>query len=509
MTRVVTEAVVDGDRLDDILRPRDGFVLEAAGDGGEYTGEYTAVEGPVSHYRRRVHVTPQDDGQVRVRQEVEFRLAIPYFWWLFVHGSRRLLGRLGPTPMPWWAPPDRVDRQAAEAIGGICLLSMVAGYMGTILTQTITFAAEEFGTGQGAQGVALAVVRADFLITIALVGLADRRGRRAVLLATVTIACVLTATGALAPSLAWLAGSQVVARGFVTAAGIVIAIIAVEEMPAGSRAYAVSLLTLAAAGGAGLCVMLLRLCDLAPWGWRLLYVVPLLGIPVVRHVGRALPESRRFRAPHAEAGVAGHGNRLWLLAVSAFLLAMFVTPASQFQNEYLRTERGYTGATISLFTILTGTPGFIGIVAGGRLAEHGRRLVGAVAIVVGVGSTLLVYLATGWPIWAWSLLGSIVGAAAVPALGVYGPELFPTGLRGKANGLISGAGRVGSVIGLVAVGWFADRTGRLSSGLSVLALGPALLAVLVLVAYPETAHRELEDLNPEDAPPPPPLASGP
>lgn len=505
MTRVVTEAVVDGDRLDDILRPRDGFVLEAAVGGGEYD----SVEGPVSHYRRRVGVTPHDDGRVHVRQEVEFGLAIPYFFWLFVRPARRLLGRLGATPMPWWAPPDRVDRQAAEAIGGICLLSMVAGYMGTILTQTITFAAEEFGTGQGAQGVALAVVRADFLITVALVALADRRGRRAVLLATATVACVMTATGALAPSLAWLAGSQVVARGFVTAAGIVIAIIAVEEMPAGSRAYAVSLLTLAAAGGAGLCVMLLRLCDLAPWGWRLLYVVPLLGIPVVRHVGRALPESRRFRAPHAEAGVAGHGNRLWLLAVSAFLLAMFVTPASQFQNEYLRTERGYTGATISLFTILTGTPGFIGIVAGGRLAEHGRRLVGAVAIVVGVGSTLLVYLATGWPIWAWSLLGSIVGAAAVPALGVYGPELFPTGLRGKANGLISGAGRVGSVIGLVAVGWFADRTGRLSSGLSVLALGPALLALLVLVAYPETAHRELEDLNPEDAPPPPPLRSGP
>lgn len=505
MSRVVTEAVVERSGLDDVLRPRDGFVKEAArGDG-----RYDAVDGPVSSYERRVTVTDHGDGRAHVRQEVEFRLAIPYFGWLFVHASRRLLGRLGPGSMPWWAPPDRVDAHTATTIGGICLLSWVAGYMGTILTQTITFAAEEFGSGQGAQGVALAAVRADFLITVALVGLADKRGRRAVLLGTAIVACVLTATGALAPSLAWLAGSQVLARGFVTAAGIVIAIVAVEEMPAGSRAYAVSLLALAAAGGAGMCVMLLRLCDVAPWGWRLLYLVPLLGVPVVRHVGRGLPESRRFRAPHAQAGVSGHGNRLWLLAVSAFLLAVFVTPASQFQNEYLRTERGYTGGTISLFTILTGTPGFIGIVAGGRLAEHGRRLVGAVAIVVGVGSTLLVYLSTGWPIWAWSLLGSILGAAAVPALGVYGPELFPTGLRGKANGLISGAGRVGSVIGLVAVGWFADRTGRLSSGLSVLALGPALLALLVLVAYPETAHRELEDLNPEDAPPPPPLASGP
>jgi hypothetical protein len=35
----------------------------------------------------------------------------------------------------------------------------------------------------------------------------------------------------------------------------------------------------------------------------------------------------------------------------------------------------------------------------------------------------------------------------------------------------------------------------------VLAIGPALLVVLVLTSYPETAHRELEELNPEDVPP--------
>jgi hypothetical protein len=32
-----------------------------------------------------------------------------------------------------------------------------------------------------------------------------------------------------------------------------------------------------------------------------------------------------------------------------------------------------------------------------------------------------------------------------------------------------------------------------------LALGPLLVAALVLIAYPETARRELEELNPEDA----------
>ena len=496
MSRVVTEAVVSAEERDRILRPRQGFVAE------EQTSddEYAAVDGPVEDYRRTVEIEPTDGGRFRVRQVVEYRLPIPYFGIVFAFGYRHRLGRLAePRTVPWWAPPQRVDPRAAVVLGVLCALSWVTGYMGTILTQTITFAADEFGSGKGAQGVALAVVRADVVLTVALVALADRRGRRSVLLVTTVVACALTATGAVVPSLGWLAASQVVTRGFVTAAGIVIVIVAAEEMPAGARAYALSLLTLAAAGGAGNCVLLLRLCDVAPWGWRLLFLVPVVAVPLVLHAGRRLPESRRFRAPHADVGVSGHGRRLWLLAVSAFLLNLFVTPASQFQNEYLRTERGFSAGRISLFTVLTATPGFIGVVAGGRLAEHGRRLVGAVAVVAGVGGTVLVYLTTGWPLWAWSVVASIVGAATVPALGVYGPELFPTSLRGRANGLITGLGRVGSVVGLLVAGWVGDAVGRLGPALALLAASPVVLAVLVLVAYPETAHRELEDLNPEDA----------
>jgi MFS family permease len=496
VTRIVAEAVVDAETAARILRPRTGFVLEATVDDGVFE----AAEGPVHDYRRHVVVEPQPDGRRRVHQVVEYRLAVPYFAFLFAPGVRRQLGALAEPPgTRWWAPPQRLDSRAAMALGALCALSWIVGYMGTILTQTITFAADEFEAGKAAQGLALAVVRADVVLTVVLVALADRRGRRRVLLVTTTAACVLSAVCALAPSLAWLAVGQVVARGFVTAGVVIVAIAVVEEMPAGARAYGISLLALAAGGGAGLCVLLLRVCDLAEWAWRLLFVVPLLAVPLVRHVGRRLPESRRFRAPHPGARLAGHGRRFWLLAASGFLLNLFVAPASQFQNEFLRDERGFSGGRISLFTVLTGTPGLIGVIAGGRLAERGRRLVGAVAVVVGVGATVLVYLTTGWPLWAWSTIGSIVGAATVPALGVYGPELFPTALRGRANGVITGLARVGSVVGLRVAGALSNRSDRLGPAMALLALGPALLAVLVLVAYPETAHRELEELNPEDA----------
>ena len=87
---------------------------------------------------------------------------------------------------------------------------------------------------------------------------------------------------------------------------------------------------------------------------------------------------------------------------------------------------------------------------------------------------------------------------AIPALGVYGPELFPTGQRGLANGGLQVVSVAGSSLGLLAAGWLADRFDALGPAMAILAVGPALLVLLVALWYPETAHRELEDLNPSD-----------
>jgi MFS family permease len=90
---------------------------------------------------------------------------------------------------------------------------------------------------------------------------------------------------------------------------------------------------------------------------------------------------------------------------------------------------------------------------------------------------------------------------AVPALAVYGPELFPTDARGRANGIINVARAAGSAAGAFLAGYLADRlAGGLPHAMTLLAIGPVIVVGLVLFVYPETAARELEDLNPEDAP---------
>jgi putative MFS transporter len=190
-------------------------------------------------------------------------------------------------------------------------------------------------------------------------------------------------------------------------------------------------------------------------------------------------------------------RRFVLLASGAFCWSVFIAPAAQFLNEFLRTERGFSGAGIALFVLAANTPGSIGIVLGGRLAErHGRRVIGAVGITGGVIFTVVAYLSWGWPLWLASVIAAMVGGIAVPALAVYGPELFPTELRGRANGGLQVVGVAGSSAGLLCAGWLADRVGGLGQAIALLAIGPAILVVLVLTLFPETARRELEELNP-------------
>ena len=57
---------------------------------------------------------------------------------------------------------------------------------------------------------------------------------------------------------------------------------------------------------------------------------------------------------------------------------------------------------------------------------------------------------------------------------------------------------MGGSIGLIAGGVMVDHGLSYGNMMSILAIGPLLVGLIVLVSYPETAHRELEELNPQD-----------
>ncbi len=497
-----SETVCDDAELARRQAPRTDIVAESEAN----TGRYGLAEGPFQEYERVIEVERAAHGWT-VRETTTYRLAIPVWGWLFQLPVRRALRGRKDSFAYWWAPPDRLNARAAMVLGLLAAAQIVDGYLGTVLTQTISFATDEFGHGNSAQGWVLGVARAGVLFSLVTVALADRRGRKAMLIAAGIGGCVFTLLGGLSPDIWTLGGSQLIARGFSTGLGILIVIIAAEEMPARSRAWAASVLVLSAGLGSGLAVNVLRLADLGTRGWRGVYLVGGLGILVIVWVGRRLPETLRFtqsaeeRAPVlSEEQRNRRRQRLILLAGSAFLLSMFFSPASSFQNDFLKDEQGFNASGISNFTLVTSTPAGLGVLLGGYLAEtRGRRVVGATGLLMGAGFATLAFFSGGLTLWAVTLLGVVLGGIAVPALAVYGPEMFGTHDRGRANGIIVTVGVIGSAVGLIFVGQVSDRIGEIGPALAILAVGPLIVAWLVLRRYPETAGMELEEINPEDA----------
>ncbi len=141
---------------------------------------------------------------------------------------------------------------------------------------------------------------------------------------------------------------------------------------------------------------------------------------------------------------------------------------------------------ISLFTLVTNTPGGIGIIVGGKLADmRGRRVVGAVALVGGTIFTVAAFCVGGAGRCGWRRRSARSSAApACPALGVYGAELFPTGSAVGANGCdhraVAGRQRRRSRRSPAAL----STAARLRPAMALLAVGPLIVAVLVVPATP-------------------------
>ncbi len=508
-------AIVAVEDLDRLLAPRDGVILERLverppNEDGYGTYRFEQADGPLAAYLRTVDVSPTGDaGRVSVDQRVGFRVGVPYISWLFALPMRANLGALVPAGRsPWWAPPQRLPHTAAVTLASLCLLSAVGGYLGDLLPTAMTYAGANFGVGTGGQGIALGIVQVNAVLALGLLARSDRTGRRRLLLACTVVGAVLTAAGAASPSLVVLTVTQVAAASAVTAQEVLIGILAVEEMPEGARTWALALIAMCFGLGGGVALAALPVAGAGDGGWRWLFGFAIVAMPIVASCARHLPESARWqrdaqpsdgpRPRRAPMSVAQR-RRLVLLGAAALLFALFDAPGGQLQNQYLRTQRHWSATRISLAEQITGTVGGVGTLVGGRLADtRGRRPVAVVAVGLGTVATLVQYFTHGPGLYVWMTAGSFLGYAVVPALSVYGAELFPSSLRGRAGGVLTILAAGGGLIGLGVTGVLAGAFGTIGPALAIMAVGPLVLIVLIVRFYPETAGRRLEDLNPVD-----------
>jgi MFS family permease len=350
-------------------------------------------------------------------------------------------------------------------------------------------------------GLGLASIRLASVGALPLSSLADRLGRRRVLLACAAVGLALTALASTSPAFWWFVAFFALARPPLSATNSLAALVAAEETRTADRARAVALIAAGYGFGAGT-IAVTRFLLGPTIGWRglfLLAVVPLLLLPLL---ARAVREPVRFvRA----APAPGHGSlleplgipqlrrRLLALIGMAFSIAFVTGPANTFLFLYGERVLGLgPGATAGL--VLAAAPaGLLGLLVGRLAADRlGRRPAGAVAQVLVAAACALTY--------SGSVAGAVVGYLAAifggssyaPAIAAMAAELFPTRVRGAVAGWATAAGVLGAVAGLVAFGLLADAFDGFGGAAVAVAVPVALLAGLFALV-PETRHLELED----------------
>lgn len=453
-----------------------------------------------------------DAGQAVVTMRGGARL--PYFGWLLApllrlaarDGLRRVVA--GNRAHPWWAPPVRITPEQAAVYATLCLAVTIATYCGALLGQSGAYVASNFGVDTPTLSFALALARVGSVVALFGSVLADRRGRRRVLLVAVAGTCAATLASAVAPTFAAFTVAQLLARGFVNLALGLAGVCLIEEAPERGRAYLVSIAAIAGGAGYAVGAVLLVVADATPWAWRLLFVVGGAGLLVVPGLRSRLREPSRFAGLAARGARTGrarelvdrrYGRRFVLIVAVAFLTNAFVSASSQLTNPFLLDERGYSALGIlALRAVAQGPLTLVAVWFGGRLAESaGRRPLVVWGTFCATALEALFFLAGGPWMWLALFGATVAGALAAPAFGAMGGELFPTEVRGTANAGVLVGGVTGGVAGLVVTGWLAASM-PLGTALALMAV-PAALAALILVPFlPEGAGRDLDDLSPPE-----------
>jgi len=526
MPHVRRSMLITIDADDDRVRRAlvDELQLAATDDG--YQGPIQGMPDTTARLDAVVVDSPGPSTQVRLTAESD--VVVPFFTWFLrlqaLLGSRRALphaaARLtaaatdapppGPLKLLPVVPPVAFTPEQAARLGALAAVALLANFCGALLSQNGDAVTSAFGRSDQALGVALAVARAGVLVSLVAIALADRWGRRRLILVGLVGACAANAVTALAPTFEVFTGAQLFSRALVNTVLIVAGIAAVEDAPEGARAFATGMYALALGAGFGLAVVLLPLADLGDYGWRISFAVSAALVLVVPVIARNLRETQRYervarstehRGRVRELFDRAYGRRFLLLGLAAFLTNLFSAPSSQLTNRYLTHAHSFTNSDVAVFRSVTaGLPGIVGVLLASRLAEsRGRRPVTIVGLLVATTFQATFFLAGDDALlWITPVIAIVAAACAGLALGTLDAELFPTEVRGTSSGFILVAAVAGSAVGLVLATQLKDVVGGLGPAIALCGTASIIAAVFVVPRLPETAARRLDDVSPSE-----------
>jgi len=421
-----------------------------------------------------------------------------------------------PAPNP--APALHLHGWHDRAILGVALAALASGVgqfgvVAALGDVARTFGQVTHGTSLTDQaglsgtelGIGLAVIRLSSVLGLPLTGLADRVGRRRMLLVTVIIGLAVTVTAAASPGYWWFVAVFALGRPFLSATNALAQVVAAEQTGSGQRARAVALVTAGYGVGAGLTAVLHSLAS-ASLGFRGVFALAVVPLALVPLIARWVSEPDRFAVaaaardhPRPVLGAVSPRFRARLAVLVAITLAVALVtgPANTFVFLYAQNIRHLAGGLTAVMVVAAGAFGLGGLLVGRWLADHlGRRPTGALGLVGIAACATLAYSGSSLALVVGYVLGVLAGSVLAPAAGALVNELFPTAVRASVAGWLLVAGVLGAVGGLVAFGAVADLGNRFSLAAVVL-FSPAALAAGLFWCVPETKGREPEDLWPD------------
>lgn len=413
---------------------------------------------------------------------------------------------------------DRRERSLLLLLGAAAFFSM---YDQELLSLLLVQIQADLAIPESRLGLLGSAVRLGSLPAFGVLLLADRLGRRRLLLVTIAGYTFFTAATALAPGFAALIVFQLLARMFVTAEWLLAVVVIIEEFRPSNRGLGIGLLGTLAALGYGLAMILFGLIEHVPFGWRGLYALGVLPLLVIAFFRRRLPETQRFEQSRDVGGASGAGpapagwldplrglvarapGRLAAVVAVQFFWSFSNAPVDFFLPKFFQEAHGWTPAHFATVAVLGGALGLCGQPLGGWLSDRrGRRPALVVFSLLEPLAAVALYSVLGpaamglYVGWVFCSVGNdVVGRTAAQ-------EVFPTSARATAAGLGAAFGTLGGMLGLACEGALFAVFGNHWLPVRLLAVSGLLATAVVAWCYPETSGRSLEEIAPEPGPGP-------
>ncbi len=391
------------------------------------------------------------------------------------------------------------------------------GYVGSIVAIAAPWIGRSFRLDESAIARVFAWLAIAAFGSLALSRMADRAGRRRVLIWSTGAmpACALGA--ALSTNLALFIAFEIALNAFIGAAGAVSIVMLAETLPIARRATGQSMAGFAAALGSA--VTLLAMPALAAYGLSWRWVLGAAGGAFVflPRMARAIPESRRWKLAAHEGEGAGtrfydvfvplYRRRSVTMIVCTLFGAIVSEGMSSWGYFHAVSVVGLSAGSASAMMILGGGLGLFGFPAGAWSAERFGRVPTVVGSGIAVaGGVLFFYWGppAGYAhafLWlcASFLFLNFVSNAATVATNASATELFPTALRGTMLGWFALIGAIGSVSAEGTVAILARRLGGASTVVGWLALLAVPTSVLFGIFIDETRGLSLDAAANENA----------